>query len=126
MSLMQREKSAVMRPSLQDVTPAARHRADVRQAGAFGVLGVRGSPLAPVIAVISRPDPLRPGLIRAVILVASALVPLPASPPFTLASSLTAIQLPARLRARSERLLAGRATPMLHADASAQSAKREA
>jgi hypothetical protein len=87
---------------------------------------MRGSPLAPVIAVIGCPDPLCPRLIGAVILVALALLPLPASPPFTLASSLTAIQLPAALRTRPERLRAGRATPTLYPHASALSAKREA
>ncbi|HEY3849222.1 MAG TPA: hypothetical protein VGL95_19140, partial [Acetobacteraceae bacterium] len=76
--------------------------------------------------MIGGPDPLRLGLIGAVILVALALVPMPASPTLTLASSLTAIQLPAGLRARPERLLAGRATPTLHPHASALSAKREA
>jgi len=85
-----------------------------------------GSPLAPVIAVSGGPDPLRLELVGAVIRVALALVPMPASPTLTLASRLTAIQLPGRLRARSERLLAGRATPTLHLHASALSAKREA
>jgi hypothetical protein len=61
---------------------------------ALGVFGVCGSPLAPVIAVIGGPDPLRPRLVGAVILVALALVLLPAPPPLTLTSRLTAIQLP--------------------------------
>jgi hypothetical protein len=61
---------------------------------ALGVFLVCGSPLAPVIAVIGGPDPLRPRLVGAVILVALALVLLPAPPPLTLTSRLTAIQLP--------------------------------
>jgi hypothetical protein len=85
-----------------------------------------GSPPAPVVAVIGGPDPLRLGLIGPVVLVALTLAPLPASPPLTLASRLTAIQLPAALRARPKRLLAGPATPTIHRDASALSAKREA
>ena len=111
------------RPSLQDVTPADRHRADAAPSGCVRCTRRAQSPLAPVVAVISGPVPLRPrpdwrGNPRRV-----GACSLPASPPFTLASSLTAIQLPAGLRARSERLLAGRATPTLHADTSALSSK---
>jgi hypothetical protein len=76
--------------------------------------------------VIGSPDALRLRLIGTVILVALALAPLPAPPPLTLARRLTAIQLSAGLRARPEHLLAGRATPTIHRDASALSAKREA
>src|SRR5271165_2528482 len=98
----------------------------LRHAVALGIFGVRGAPRAPVVTVIGRPDPLRARLIGAVILVVLAFVLLPAPPPLTLARSLTAIQLPGGLRARPERLLAGRATPTLHALASALLAKREA